>query len=67
MNLLKNLASLTVLISSVSSTLTPEKLEISAAFPPDNQFGIVFNGQPNKILQVYPFQFFKIILPGLLT
>ncbi|KAA1117018.1 hypothetical protein PGTUg99_034127 [Puccinia graminis f. sp. tritici] len=46
----KNLAALTVLIGSVSSLLTPEKLEISAAFPTNNQFGIVFNGQPNKIL-----------------
>jgi hypothetical protein len=49
----KNLAALTVLIGSVSSLLTPEKLEISAAFPTNNQFGIVFNGQPNKILQVF--------------
>ncbi|POW07754.1 hypothetical protein PSHT_09817 [Puccinia striiformis] len=55
MNLLANLkalATLTVLAGSVSPQLTPEKLEISAAFPSDNQFGIVFNGQPNKILQV---------------
>ncbi|OAV96882.1 hypothetical protein PTTG_12476 [Puccinia triticina 1-1 BBBD Race 1] len=46
----KKLATLSVLISSVSSLLTPEKLEISADFPSNNQFGIVFNGQPNKIL-----------------
>ncbi|KAI9620460.1 hypothetical protein H4Q26_013672 [Puccinia striiformis f. sp. tritici PST-130] len=55
MNLLANLkalATLTALVGTVSPQLTPEKLEISAAFPSDNQFGIVFNGQPNKILQV---------------
>jgi len=51
MNLLGKLASLTVLlVGTASCELTPEKLEISAAFPSDNQFGIVFNGQPNKIL-----------------
>lgn len=52
---LKYIASLTVikqsiLSGSVTGTLTPEKLEISAAFPSNNQFGVVFNGQSNKIL-----------------
>uniref|UniRef100_A0A0S1MJ49 Signal sequence receptor subunit alpha n=1 Tax=Phakopsora pachyrhizi TaxID=170000 RepID=A0A0S1MJ49_PHAPC len=31
-------------------TLEPESVEISASFPVENQFGVVFNGQSNKII-----------------
>lgn len=38
------------LVKTVFGVLTEESVEISAAFPIENQFGVVFNGQPNKIL-----------------
>lgn len=37
-------------LPSAFSVLTPENVEISASFPLENQFGIVFNGQPNKMM-----------------
>ncbi|KAG0149236.1 hypothetical protein CROQUDRAFT_653801 [Cronartium quercuum f. sp. fusiforme G11] len=38
------------LLPSTFAVLTPENVEITASFPLENQFGVVFNGQPNKII-----------------
>ncbi|MBW0460597.1 hypothetical protein O181_000312 [Austropuccinia psidii MF-1] len=49
-HLIAKLVSLAVGYNVVAAVLTPEKVEISASFPLNNQFGVVFNGQSNKIL-----------------